>query len=254
MNKSQDKALNISGTKFQSASEVNTNPPLGSAPTATPLGDFLQRQTQHRAESAEAFQQDATSEPSMRELFEEQVKLQRQVRGIKNHVVRVQQGLLICQFLNVLIAGALVAIAAFLYLRPGNATPLAEMRESSEAWLQENEKFNREWPNQTGQTESLGVTPEEISIISNFLNRARTVKIRFSDDAFVRRDKKTDYLRLLVDLSTIGEEFAAQRNSREACEMLIKVAKYAKGNQSDQNDTPEQEALFREINKFCRMP
>ena len=56
----------------------------------------------------------------MRDLLEEQVKLQRQVRGIKNHLVRVQQGVLICQFLCVLMAGSLVALVSFVYFRPEN--------------------------------------------------------------------------------------------------------------------------------------
>lgn len=252
LNKPQDKSLNASGTKEHSASEHAVNPPYDSASTEAPLTDFLQRQTQHRAESAEAFQQDTTNEPTRRELLEEQVKLQRQVRGIKNHVMRVQQGLLICQFLNVLIAGALVAIAAFLYLRSDKGTPIAEIREPPANWVQENKKINEEWSAETVPREKTEVTPDHVFIISGFMKRARELRIRESDDLFARQDKKAKYLNLLVDLSKKGEKFAAQREPRKACEMLTKVAKYAKGNQEPNNETPEQQELLREIDEFCR--
>lgn len=256
MNKPQDKPFNlsgtdISGTEGQSASDCIVNPPSSSTPTEAPLADFLQRQTQHLTESAEAFQQDTTSEPSMRELLEEQVKLQRQVRGIKNHVMRVQQGMMICQFLNVLIAGALVAIAAFLYLRSGNANLITEMRKPSAEWVQENEKRNSEWATEAGQMETSEITSDHIFIISGFMERARELKIRPTDNLESRREKKAMYVKLLVDLSQKGEEFAAQREPRKACDMLVKVAKYAKGNLSVNNDTQEQQELVREIRKFC---
>ena len=153
--------MNVSGTEGQSTSDCVVNPRSGSAPTEAQLADFLQRQTKHRTESAEAFQQDATSEPSMRELLEEQVKLQRQVRGVKNHVIRVQQGLLICQFLNVLIAGALVAIAVFLYLRSGNSNPIAGVSEPQANWGQENKKLKKSGPVAAKQEV---ISSEELSI------------------------------------------------------------------------------------------
>ena len=245
--------MNVSGTEGQSTSDCVVNPRSGSAPTEAQLADFLQRQTQHRTESAEAFQQDATSEPSMRELLEEQVKLQRQVRGVKNHVIRVQQGLLICQFLNVLIAGALVAIAVFLYLRSGNSNPIAGMSEPQANWGQENKKLNSEWSTQAEKIENSEITGDHVFIISGFINRARELRIRQSDDLFARQDKNAKYLNLLIDLSEKGEEFAAQREPRKACEMLTKVAKYAKGTQSPNNDTQEQQELLREISAFCRL-
>ena len=261
MNKPQDKPLNLSGTNFsgtdisktegQSKSDCVVNPPSSSAPSEAPLADFLQRQTQHRTESAEAFQQDTTSEPSMRELLEEQVKLQRQVRGIKNHVMRVQQGMMICQFLNVLIAGALVAIAAFLYLRSGDANLITGMREPSAEWVQENEKRNSEWATEAGQMETSEITSDHRFIIRGFMELARELKIRPNDNLELRQEKKAFYVNLLLDLSKKGEEFADQREPQEACEMLVKVAKYAKGNQSFDNDTQEQQELLREIRKFC---
>lgn len=251
LNKSQDTPQKISGTECQSAPKTAVNPVPDSAPTEAPLADFLQRQTQHRTSSAEAFQQDATSEPSRRELLEEQVKLQRQVRGIKNHVMRVQQGLMICQFLNVLIAGTLVAIAAFLYLRSGNANLITEMREPSAEWLQENEKLDSAWPTEAGQIENPEITSDHKFIMSEFMRRARELRIEPSDNLFARREKKALYLNLLVDLSVKGEEFAAQRQPQKACEMLIKLAKYAKGSQSVDNNTQEQQELESEIHKFC---
>ncbi len=250
MNKPQEKPLQISGKKGQLEPDSVGNPPSGSAHTDAPLDAFLQEQSQHRTKSAEAFQQDATSEPSMRELLEEQVKLQRQVRGVKNHVMRVQQGLLICQFLNVLIAGALVAIAAFLYLQPDNAKPIAGMREPPANRNQENEKLKLGWPTEAAQIKNPELTPDHRFIISGFMQRARELKTRESDDLFARQDKQAKYLNLLIDLSKKGEEFAAQREPRQACEMLTKVAKYAKGNQSANNDTVEQQELRREIYKF----
>ncbi len=187
----------------------------------------------------------------MRELLEEQVKLQRQVRGIKNHVMRVQQGMMICQFLNVLIAGALVAIAAFLYLRSGNANLITGMREPSAEWLQENEKRNSEWAPEAGQMETSEITSNHRFIITGFMERARELKTRPTDNLGLRQEKKALYVNLLVDLSEKGEEYADQREPQEACDMLAKVAKYAKGNMSFDNDTQEQQELSREIRKFC---
>ncbi|MDE0862741.1 MAG: hypothetical protein OSA98_03070 [Rubripirellula sp.] len=90
--------------------------------TAEPaLPNFLQGQLDRRAESVEAFNKDATEEPSMRDLLEEQVKLLRQVRGLKDRMVRVQQGLLVSQFLSVLVAGGIVALASFFYFNPNFA-------------------------------------------------------------------------------------------------------------------------------------
>lgn len=253
MNKQQDKTLETSGAESRPASDLAVNPPSGSTPTGAPLADFLQRQTQHRVESAKAFEQNKTSEPSMREMLEEQVKLQRQVRSIKNHVLRVQQGLLICQILNVLIAGALVAIAAFLYLRPEDATPWSTMPESSKAWLQANEKKQSEWPIESDKTEKPNISTDQIFMISNFMNRAKRLKLDVTDVPSKRSEKKAGYIRLLVDLSEKGEELATQHASTELCEILIKVAKYAKGTQSYEQDTQEQLDLYREINKFCAM-
>ena len=78
------------------------------------------------------------------------------MRGIKNQVMRVQQGMMICQFLNVLIAGGLVAIAAFLYLRSGDANLITGMREPSAEWRQENEKRNSEWATEAEQMGNIG--------------------------------------------------------------------------------------------------
>jgi hypothetical protein len=254
LNKPQDTPQTKPGIECQTAPEIAVNQPPNpktANPTEAPLADFLQRQTQHRTESAEAFEQDATSEPSMRELLQEQVKLQRQVHGIKNHVMRVQQGLMICQLLNVLIAGTMIAVAAFLYLRPGKANLITEMREPSAELLQENEKLNSAWATEAGQIEDPEITPDHIFIISEFMQRARELKLTPTDTPITRQQKKALYVNLLVDLSEKGEEFAAQREPQKVCEMLVKVAKYAKGNLSFNNDTQEQQELVREIHKFC---
>lgn len=187
----------------------------------------------------------------MRELLEEQLKLQRQVRGIRNHVKGVQQGLLICQFLNVLIAGALVAIAAFLYSRPDEAKPFLGMSNSAEVLQQEAGEINSEWPKETVGEEQNRAKPEQMLIIRTFLSRAKALKIGTRDLPDTRSDKKAGYIRLLVDLQQKGEEFAAQHESRELCEMLVKIAKYAEGNQAHDNETLEQHELYEEIRKFC---
>ncbi|MAI73345.1 MAG: hypothetical protein CMM01_20915 [Rhodopirellula sp.] len=243
----------VKGSAVPLAPEMATNQRSVSATTPAHLAEFLQQQMQHRLESAEAFQQDTASEPSIRELLEEQLKLQRQVRGIKNHVVRVQQGLLICQFLSVLIAGVLVAIGAFIYLRPSHADRFSGIGESPEAWTQEDEKLNSEWPTEVGLRAGPQVTPDQISMLSNFLRRAREFKADITDQPSVRREKRAGYISLLVDLSKKAEEFANQHQTSELCEMLIKVAKYAKTNQTYENDTQEQKDLYREINNFCRI-
>ena len=117
----------------------------------------------------------------MRELLEEQLKLQRQVRSIRNHVKGVQQGLLICQFLNVLIAGALVAIAAFLYSRPDDAKPFLGMSNSAEVLQQEAGEINSEWPKETVGEEQNRAKPEQMLIIRTFLSRAKALKIGTRD-------------------------------------------------------------------------
>ena len=251
MNKPQDTPINVPITAGEPESEIVGSPTSGPSPTEAPLADFLQRQTQHRIESAEAFEQDSTSEPSMRELLEEQLKLQRQVRGIRNHVKGVQQGLLICQFLNVLIAGALVAIAAFLYSRPDDAKPFLGMSNSAEVLQPEAGEINSEWPKETVGEEQNRAKPEQMLIIRTFLSRAKALKIGTRDLPDTRSDKKAGYIRLLVDLQQKGEEFAAQHESRELCEMLVKIAKYAEGNQAHDNETLEQHELYEEIRKFC---
>ena len=57
--------------------------------------------------------------------------LQRQVRKIVNRLVRLQQGLLICRFLSVLVAGSLIALVSFVYFfvyfQSGNASQLLGM-------------------------------------------------------------------------------------------------------------------------------
>ncbi|MGB0759517.1 MAG: hypothetical protein ACPGPS_08265, partial [Rubripirellula sp.] len=239
MNKPQDTPIKVPITAGEPESEIVGSPTSGPSPTEAPLADFLQRQTQQRIESARAFEQDSTSEPSMRELLEEQLKLQRQVRGIRNHVKGVQQGLLICQFLNVLIAGALVAIAAFLYSRPDDAKPFLGMSNSAEVLQPEAGEITSEWPKETGPGEQNTAKPEQMLIIRTFLSRAKALKIGTRDLPDTRSDKKAGYIRLLVDLQQKGEEFAAQHESRELCEMLVKIAKYAEGNQADHNETLE---------------
>lgn len=250
MNTPQEKPSQIYEADGQSAPELPASPP-SSEPTDTTLADFLQRQTQHRIESAEAFEQDNTSEPSMRELLEEQVKLQRQIRGTKNQLTRMQQSLMICQFLNVLIAGTLVAIAAFVYLQPDVANAVPGARESTGAWLQGDGTQPSQLPPRTGQTPT--ASPEQVLMIRNFLGRAMNTRVSPQDGPLEKREKQSSYISLLVDLSEKAEELAPQNGTKEVCEILVKLAKYAKGNQSYENNTVEQMELRKEILRFCRM-
>lgn len=253
MNESQDTTQKKTEVENQSApaSALNT------APCEDGFTNFLQQQTQRRTESAEAFQQDTTAEPSMRDLLEEQVKMQRQIRSIKNHLVRVQQGLLVCQFLSVLVAGSLVAIASFVYFRPNQASTSLGMRDHREPLEQRipgSKQLKSQWPAARAQADTYAIADTQRHMIFVFFQRAKRIKLSGKDDAETRLTKQSNYISLLSDLSAKGEELAEQHARREVCEMLIKVAKYAKENQSFGAETQEQLELEKDIAKFCKVP
>jgi hypothetical protein len=80
------------GAQSYSESVPPSTSPTSSAVDPVSLSNFLQRQADQHAESASAFHQDTTEEPSMRNLLDKTVKLQRQVGRMNNRLVRLQQG------------------------------------------------------------------------------------------------------------------------------------------------------------------
>ena len=241
---------------------------LDKSPTEAALSDFLQAQMDQRAESAKAFQADATEEPSMRDLLEEQVKLQQQVRGLKHRLIRVQQGLLVSQFLTVLIAGGLVALVSFFYFKPDDAGRLIGRSEfggfseqqampSSQAGNQGATVPGATVPGATvpgatvpGATANDVIDPKYQRMILDFFNRANGLRANQANTAEVRMYLQERYIALLGDLSATGEQLAEENAPREVGQMLMKIASYAKEMQSYDQDSPEATMLAKEIARF----
>jgi hypothetical protein len=225
----------------------------GSATNAASLSSFLQKQVDHRTDSASAFQEDTTAEPSMRDLLEEQVKLQRQVRGIKNHLVRVQQGVLICQFLCVLMAGSLVALVSFVYFRSEN-TRDAVRSTLGERLGQQGTEANpqqSQWPAQVGEVETPAIQPQHQRLSFDFYFRASDLRLNLLDTKEGRMTKQESYIRLLANLTQAGEKLAEENAPQEVNQMLVKVASYAKVQQSYEKDSLETLRLRHQITFFC---
>ena len=63
--------------------------------------------------------------------------------------------------------------------------------------------------------------------------------------------KQESYIRLLANLTQAGEKLAEENAPQEVNQMLVKVASYAKVQQSYQKDSLEMLRLRHEITFFC---
>ena len=244
------------GAQSYSESVPPSTSPTSSTVDPVSLSNFLQRQADQHAESANAFHQNTTEEPSIRNLLDEIVKLQRQVLRIKNRLVRLQQGLLICQFLSVLVAGSLVALVSFFYFQPRNASQLLGIRDGrgpSQELILEYDQLESQWPESTSKEAEDQVTASHRTMIFEFVQRADRVKRKVMDTQSTRQTKQEIYIELLGDLTLAAEDLTSQHACQETCEMLIKVANFAKQNHSYGQPSRELLQLRKEITKFCEL-
>ena len=189
----------------------------------------------------------------MRDLLEEQVKLQRQVRGIKNHLVRVQQGVMICQILCVLVAGSLVALVSFVYFQPGDTAEVSRSstEERSVQPTVQQGQTQRQWGVQAGHAEKHAIEPRHQQLIFDFLSRTHNLKPDLRETEEQRMLKLESYIKLLSDLSLAGEKLAQENAPRKVNQMLTNVARYAEKLQSNEKESLEMLRLRQQILIFC---
>ena len=90
-------------------------------------------------------------------------------------------------------------------------------------------------------------------MIFEFVQRADRVKRKVMDTQSTRQTKQEIYIELLGDLTLAAEDLTSQHACQETCEMLIKVANFAKQNHSYGQPSRELLQLRKEITKFCEL-
>ena len=214
------------------------------------LTSFLKKQVEHRADSAKAFANDLTTEPDLRILLEEQIKLQRQVRGIRSNLIQIKQGLFVCQFLSVMTTGTLVALVCFAYFRPGvgfesslsaiGNGPTTSTIQSGQRQLTKEEKEQK----QRYQQLIFQLFTEAKKTVDKSVNTGMNV------EGFL--GGREAYVRLLTTFGETGEKLAEENAPREVNEILSKVVIYTEKLYAEGDETIETEELQREILAFCQ--